>query len=141
MTLRARLFLAFAFLTVAASANARETRREYYNVSVSLGREGRLAYYASPDADCGTGIAPRISVEEQPNYGKLAFRPDRLKAISSAIPGRAENCRGKFVDVTAVYYKPAKGYRGSDRAVLRVIFPASNGAASTLYATIYISVR
>jgi len=43
--------------------------------------------------------------------------------------------------VTAVYYKPAKGYRGSDRAVLSVIFPASNGAASTLYATIYISVR
>jgi hypothetical protein len=138
---RARLFLGFAFLLAAASAHAQEARREHRNVNISIGREGRIAYYASPDEACGKGIAPQISILEHPNYGKIAFRPDRLMALSSTIPDRAENCRGKFVDVTAVFYKPAKNFHGSDRAVLRVTFTAANGAASTLFDTIYISVR
>ncbi len=139
--MRARLFLALAFFPIAAGASAQEVRREFHNVGVSIGREGRLGYYASPDENCGKGIAPQIAVVEHPNYGKLAFRPDRLTAYASTVPSRAEHCRGKFVDVTAVYYKPAKGFHGSDRAVLRVTFPALSGAADTLYDTIYISVR
>jgi hypothetical protein len=141
MTLRTRIFLALALLTIAAGANAQEVRREHRNVGISMGREGRLGYFASPDENCGKGIAPQISIEEHPNYGKIAFRPDRLIAYTSTVPSRAFGCRGKFVDVTAVYYKPAKDFHGSDRAVLRVTFPAANGAADTLFDTIYISVR
>ena len=139
--MRARLLLALATFSIAASASAQEVRREFHNVGVSIGREGRLAYYASPDENCGRGIAPQISVVEHPNYGKITLRPDRLIAYASTVPRHAEHCRGKFVDVTAVFYKPAKGFHGSDRAVLRVAFPVASGAADTLYDTIYISVR
>ena len=139
--MRARLFLGLVFLSIAAGASAQEARREYRNVNISVGREGRIAYYASPGSDCGKGIAPQISILEHPNYGKIAFRPDRLTALSYSIPDRAENCRGKFVDVTAVFYKPAKGFHGSDRVVLRVNFPAANGTASAQVDVFYISVR
>ena len=133
--------LLFLSSLISSSASAQEVRHEYHNVSVSMGREGRLGYYASPDEACGKGIAPQFTIVEHPNYGKIALRHDRLIAYSSTVPSRAYGCRGKFVDVIAAFYKPAKGFHGSDRAVLRVTFPAANGAADTLFDTIYISVR
>ncbi|HVT56718.1 MAG TPA: hypothetical protein VHD34_11825 [Xanthobacteraceae bacterium] len=139
---RARLLLGIVFILVSWSAGAQEIRREHHNVNVSAGREGRLGYFASPDAACGKGAPPKIEVIERPNYGRLSTRPDRLKAYTENIPARAQNCRGKFVDVTAVYYKSASDFHGSDRVVLRVHFPgAANGPASVLIDTVFISVR
>ncbi len=139
--MRARIFLGIAFLPIAFAASAQEVRREHRNVNVSAGREGKLGYYASPEETCETGAAPEIAIIERPNYGKIAFRPDRVMAYSSTIRGNVKGCRGKFVDTTGVYYKSSAGYHGSDRVVLRVRFPAANGATLTLFDTIYISVR
>ncbi len=131
----------FVFLSI-LSAGAQEVSRVHRNVNVPAGREGRLGYYASPDEACGKGIAPEIAIVERPNYGRIVLRPDRLTAYSSTVPARANGCRGKFVDVISVYYKPAAGFHGSDRVVLRVLFPATaGGPASTLFEAIYISVR
>jgi hypothetical protein len=137
---RARIFLGIVFLPIAFTASAQEVLREHRNVNVSAGREGRLGYYASPDEACETGAAPEIAIVEPPNYGRIAFRPDRVMAYSSTIRGNVKGCSGKFVDTTGVYYKSSAGYHGSDRVVLRVRFPAANGEASTLFDTIYISV-
>jgi hypothetical protein len=138
---RARIFLGLVFLSVAFGASADEIRRAHHNVNVSAGREGRLGYFASPDAACGKGAPPRIEIVERPNYGRLSTRPDRLTAYASNIPPRANGCRGKFVDVIAVYYKSAPDFHGSDRVVLRIVFPVANGPASVLIDTIFISVR
>jgi hypothetical protein len=129
------------FLLIASHAAAQETR-DHRSVNVSTNREGRVGYYASPDEACGKGIPPEISIAEQPNYGKIVFRADRLLAYTANVPPRAFGCRGQFVDATTVFYKPAPHYHGSDRVVLRVYFPAAaNGPASILYDTIYITVR
>jgi hypothetical protein len=138
---RARILLGLGILCIAFGASAEEARRVHHNVNISAGREGRLAYYASPDAACGKGIAPQISIVERPSYGKLVLRPDRLTALSYTIPARAQNCRGQFVNVTAVFYKPAKEFHGSDRVVLRINFPAADGTASAQVDAIYIAVR
>jgi hypothetical protein len=139
---RARILLGLAFALASLSATAQEIRRAHHNVNVSSTRDGRLGYYASPDAACGKGAPPQIEIVERPNYGSVFSRPDRLTAYTGNIPARAQNCRGKFVDVTAVFYKPATTFHGSDRVVLRIYFPAAaNGPASTLYDTIFISVR
>jgi len=141
-----RLFRAAAlsaFFVFAGSASAQNALpREHHNVSISTGREGRLAYYASPDAACRHGTKPAIAILEEPSYGKIVMRPERLIATGSSVPPRASNCRGKFADAISVYFKPAAGFHGSDRAVLRVDFPAAaNGPAWSLVDVIYISVR
>jgi hypothetical protein len=128
-------------LSLAGGAAAQEIRREHHAANIPAGREGRIAYFASPDERCGKGIAPEITVLERPSYGRLSQRPDRLVASPSTIPPRASACRGEFVDVTAVYYKPAPGFHGSDRVVLRVHFPARDGDAATAVHEIYVSVR
>lgn len=139
--MRTQILLGLVFLFVASAASAEEVHRAHHNANVSAGREGRLGYYASPDAKCGAGMRPQIEIVERPNYGTLSVRPDRLTAYASTVPPRANGCRGKFVDAIAVYYKPAAGFHGSDRLTLRVRFPAANAPASTLYDTIFISVR
>ena len=135
------LSISFLGLLLAGSALAQDARRGHHSVNVSAQREDEIAYYASPDESCGKGLPPEITVTEHPSYGKIIFRRDRLTAFASTIPPRSAKCRGQFVDVTAVFYKPAGKFRGSDRAVLRVRFPAADGSADTLIDEIYITVR
>jgi hypothetical protein len=125
----------------ATAVSAQEGPRFYQSANISVGREGRLAYYAAPDAACGKGIAPKIEIVGAPSYGKLVFRPERLMAHAGVVPPQAYGCLGQFVDATAVFYKPAPHYRGSDRVVLRVTFPAADGTAVTRTDEIFISVR
>jgi hypothetical protein len=127
---------------LAGPAHAQDTaRREHHSVNVSTSREGQIAYYASPDESCGKGVSPEITITEQHSYGKIVFRRDRLMAFASTIPPRAVKCRGKFVDVTSVFYKPAAKFHGSDRAVLRIRFPVPDSPTDTLTDEIYITVR
>jgi len=129
-------------LLLAGSALAQDApRRGHHSVNVSTHREGQVAYYASPDESCGKGLPPEITIAEHPSYGKIIFRRDRLTAFAATIPPRAAKCRGQFVDVTTVFYKPAGKFHGSDRVVLRVRFPAPDGSADTLIDEIYITVR
>ncbi len=62
-------------------------------------------------------------------------------AFAATVPPRAVKCRGNFVDVTSVFYKPAAKFHGSDRAVLRIRFPVQGGPADILIDEIYITVR
>lgn len=129
-------------LLLAGGALAQDAaRRGHHSVNVSTSREGQIAYYASPDESCGKGAPPEITIAEQPSYGKIVFRHDRLVAFAATVPPRAVKCRGKFVDVTSVFYKPAAKFHGSDRAVLRIRFPVPGGTADTLIDEIYITVR
>lgn len=129
-------------LLLAGGALAQDAaRRGHHSVNVSTSREGQIAYYASPDESCGKGVPPEITIVEQPSYGKIVFRHDRLVAFAATVPPRAVKCRGKFVDVTSVFYKPAAKFHGSDRAVLRIRFPVPGGTADTLIDEIYITVR
>jgi hypothetical protein len=139
--LPARAAGALALLLAAAPSAAQDGPRFYQSVNISMGREGRLAYYAAPDTGCGKGIAPKIEIVGVPSYGKLSLRADRLMAHAGVVPPQAYGCLGQFVDATAVLYKPAPRYRGSDRAVLRITFPAADGTAVTRTDEILISVR
>lgn len=132
---------ALVFMLATAAAAAQDGLRFYQSANISMGREDRLAYYAAPDAACGKGMAPKIEIVGAPSYGKLVFRPGRLMAHASVVPPQAYGCLGQFVDATAVFYKPAARYRGTDRAVLRITFPAADGTALTRTDEIFISVR
>lgn len=133
--------IVLGFLLAGTALAQDAARREHHSVNVTTSREGQIAYYASPDESCGKGLPPEITVAEQPSYGKIIFRRDRLMAFAATIPPRAVKCRGKFVDVTSVFYKPAAKFHGSDRAVLRIRFPVPDGPADTLIDEIYIAVR
>jgi len=132
---------ALALLLAATAAAAQDAPRFYQSANISVGREGRLAYYAAPDATCRKSAAPKIEIVGAPSYGKIILRPERLMAHADVVAPRAYGCLGQFVDATAVFYKPAARYRGSDRAVLRITFPAADGTAVTRTDEIFISVR
>jgi hypothetical protein len=137
----ARAAGALALILAATAAIAQDGPRFYQSANISVGREGRLAYYAAPDATCRKNAVPKIEVVGVPSYGKLAFRPERLMAHADVVPPQAYGCLGQFVDATAVFYKPAARYRGTDRAVLRITFPSADGTAVTRTDEIFISVR
>jgi hypothetical protein len=118
-------------------------RHEQRNVYVSAGRETRIASYGAPDEKCRMEAQPEIEIAERPSYGTLADRPVRIIAEHSGLARRDHPCIGKFIDAIAVYYKPAGGFRGSDRVRLRVKFAATSPAAdaTVLEEEIFISVR
>jgi len=132
----------FFAITVAAPSHGLE-RREQRNVYATAGRETRIASYSAPDEKCRAGARPAIEVAERPSYGKLINKPARIIAGRSDDARRDHPCIGKFVDAIAVYYRPAAGFRGSDRVRLRVTFPAlpPTGEAAILEEEIFISVR
>jgi hypothetical protein len=132
----------FFAITVAAPSHGLE-RREQRNVYATAGRETRIASYSAPDEKCRAGPRPAIEVAERPSYGKLINKPARIIAGRSDDARRDHPCIGKFVDAIAVYYRPAAGFRGSDRVRLRVTFPAlpPTGEAAILEEEIFISVR
>jgi hypothetical protein len=132
----------FFAITVAAPSHGLE-RREQRNVYATAGRETRIASYSAPDEKCRAGARPAIEVAERPSYGKLINKPARIIAGRSGDARRDHPCIGKFVDAIAVYYRPAAGFRGSDRVRLRVTFPAlpPTGEAAILEEEIFISVR
>jgi len=120
---RATLKLAAAALIFfAASSLAALERREQRSVFVVGGREARIASYAAPNQACEMAAEPRIHVLEPPSYGRLSSKPVRILAEPSVIPQRDHPCLGKFVDATAVMYRPVASFRGSDRVRLRVKF-------------------
>lgn len=118
---------------------ARSGQRTVY---APAGRETRLVYYAAPRPDCGAGPDPEIAIVEKPSYGKIVLRLDRILARPSSLPARSAACAGKFFDMAGVFYRPSPHFRGSDRVVLRIKFPAwPDGRTSTLEEEIFISVR
>lgn len=137
----ARAASALAFLFAITAAVAQDGLHLYQSINISIGRETRIAYYAAPDDACRKGAAPKIEIIGVPSYGKIIFRPDRLMAHSTVVPSRSYGCLGQFLDVTAVFYKPAPRYHGTDRAVLRITFPAANGTPTTRVDEILIAVR
>lgn len=139
----ARAATALALVGAAGSAAAFDaTLSAQRTVYVSMGREARLTYFASPDPHCGAGPKPEITIVEKPSYGKISIRTDRILARPAALPARSAACVGKFFDMAAVFYKPTAHFRGSDRVVLRVTFAAWPGAsATTRKEEIYLSIR
>lgn len=131
------VIIAAAWSGIAAAAEAGE--RGQRTVYVSSGRETRIAYYGSPGKDCRVSPKPRIAVVAHPSYGKITLRPDRILARPGSVPARAKRCIGKFVDMTAVFYKPAPRFHGSDRVLIHVVF--GTPADGTLDEEIYLSVR
>lgn len=137
----ARAAGALVFALAATIAAAQGLPHFYQSANISVGREGRLAYYAAPDAACRKSAAPKIEILGAPSYGKIILRPERLVAHAEVLAPKAYGCLGRFVDATAVFYKPAARYRGTDRAVLRITFPAADGTAAIRTDEIFISVR
>jgi len=128
---------------IAAAPAAGLDRREQRSVYVSAGQEARIASYGAPDERCRPGTWPEIEVTERPSYGTLVDKPVRIIAERSGVARRDHPCLGKFIEATAVYYRPVVGFRGSDRVRLRVKFNSvtSPGTATTLEEEIFISVR
>lgn len=144
MTLRrwiiALLLVGFAWGESAFGADRKEQR----SVNAPTERETRIAYYGSPDATtCKKAGEPQITIAETPSYGTIGFKNIRLRAIPSAVAERDGPCVGKFIDVTAVYYRSTAGFHGSDRVRIRVQFLPSPPAAGTtiLEEQIFVSVR
>jgi hypothetical protein len=111
-------------------------RREQRSVYAPSAQETRIASYGAPDENCKAGPEPEIEVVERPSYGKLSDKRVRIVAERSGVPRRDHPCLGKFIDAIAVYYRPAAGFRGSDRVRLRVKF-----VGTTLEEEIFIGVH
>jgi hypothetical protein len=118
-------------------------RREQRSVYVSAGRAARIASYGAPDETCKAAREPEIEVAERPSYGTLTDKFVRIVAGRSDVARPDHPCIGKFIDATAVYYRPVAGFRGSDRVRLRVKFAPTSPAADAmiLEEEIFISVR
>jgi hypothetical protein len=137
-----RRAVAFALAMLACSNIAWSEERSERTVYVSVGREARLTYFASPDSRCAAGPPPEITIVEKPSYGKITVRPDHILARPSSLPARSKACIGKFYDMAAIFYKPSPRFHGSDRMVVRVKFAAwPGGTPPTREEVIYISVR
>lgn len=137
-----RRAVAFALAMLACSNIAWSEERSERTVYVSVGREARLTYFASPDSHCAAGPPPEITIVEKPSYGKISVRPDHILARPSSLPARSKACIGKFYDMAAIFYKPSPRFHGSDRMVVRVKFAAwPGGTPPTREEVIYISVR
>jgi hypothetical protein len=117
-------------------------RREQRSVYVSAGRATRIASYGAPDGTCKAGPKPEIEVADRPSYGTLTDKFVRIVAGRSDVARPDHPCIGKFIDATAVFYRPAAGFRGSDRVRLRVKFATTPAAdAATLEEEIFINVQ
>jgi hypothetical protein len=117
-------------------------RRAQRNVYVTAGRETRIASYGTPDEKCRAGAGPEIEVTERPSYGKLTDKAVRIIAARAGVARPDHPCIGRFIDATAIYYRPVAGFRGSDRIRLHVKFGTNMGTdTATLDEEIFISVR
>jgi hypothetical protein len=118
-------------------------RVEQRSVNASTERETRIAYYGLPDEMCKAAGDPQVAIIETPSYGTIGFKNLRLRATPSSVPERNGPCVGKFIDVTAVYYKSTPGFHGSDRVRIRVRFkrPPPATETITLEEQIYVGVR
>jgi len=118
-------------------------RKEQRSVNVAVDRDTRIAFYGLPDDKCQPAGDPHVAIVETPSYGKIGFKNLRLRATPSSIPEREGPCVGKFIDVTAVYYKSTRGFHGSDRVRIRVTFKRPPPATETtvLEEQVFVSVR
>src|SRR5260221_13825843 len=137
-----KLAVAAPLAIVAIAPSFGLDRREQRNVYVTAGRETRIASYGTPDKKCKAGAGPEIEVTERPSYGKLTDKTVRIIAERAGVARPDHPCIGRFIDATAVYYRPVAGFRGSDCVRLRVKFGTNAGAdTATLEEEIFISVR
>ena len=137
--------LAYVLLPVVllgAGISVAAERKEQRSVNAPTERDTRIAFYGLPDDKCAAVGDPHIAIVETPSYGKIGFKNLRLRATAASIPEREGPCLGKFIDVTAVYYKSTPGFRGSDRVRIRVTFKRpTDPEATILEEQLYVSVR
>jgi hypothetical protein len=135
--------VAAGLLTISAGAPAFGLdRREQRNVEAPGGRATRIASYGAPDDQCRAGLPPKIEVIERPSYGRLSDKVVRIVAARADVVRPDHPCLGRFIDAIAIYYRPAPGFRGSDRVLLRVTFDsAAASGRGTLEEEIFIAVH
>ena len=136
------IVVAALFATAAAAPSFGLDRHEQRNVNASAGLETRIASYGAPNESCQAGAPPEIYIAERPSYGTLTGKPVRIIAERAGVARPDHPCIGKFIEATAVYYRPVAGFRGSDRLRLRVKFPTTSAAAAAIKEDeIFVSVR
>jgi hypothetical protein len=106
---------AAAVITVSSAVLASETR------VVTANRPSTIGFYFTYSSEtCYSGAKPKFTVTSGPAHGSVTSAWRGVRVGTDA--GR---CAGKSVHGTQVIYKPAPGYRGTDR--VSFIFSESEG--------------
>lgn len=91
--------------------------------TVPAGRASKVDHYTGWNDDCSF-LSVNVDILVKPAHGTLAPRT-AMGRIGEAQIGNAGACRGKPTKVLELYYKPARGYRGTDGFSVNMRTPKS----------------
>jgi hypothetical protein len=134
MPVRTMLVLAAAFAAFAAACAASSAAlAKEQKVKAASGVEVLAVRTGSHLHKCRLAPAPKATVLQAPAHGTLAMRPLHYIADSGA-PVGDHRCVKKPILGTAVYYRSAPGFHGTDFVRLRFTYVVDSGPSTGDYA-------
>lgn len=86
------------------------------------GQEVKVGGFAAWDSNCQSRAAPRVSIVQPPDSGKVDVRPGPHVIVNPPRHGTT-NCVGRTMDGALVYYVPEPDFRGAAEFVFDVKSP------------------
>lgn len=109
-----------ALLTSLMIASAAEAQTE--SKAVASGSVLHLAHFASVNPDCTSRGITVVRVTDAPSHGAVQTRRERGFTTFR----KQQQCDDRRVDGITVEYRPERGYIGTDRIGLDVIYPTGS---------------
>lgn len=103
------ILIAFVFLLSTTLGFAGTTKR-----TVPANKTSAVGAHATYAPNCYGGAIPQMKISKEPKHGAVTFRRTTFKLSKDA-----GKCAGTPVKGTAIYYKPKRGYRGSDSFTMK----------------------
>ncbi len=113
----------FVILLMCAASQA-ETYRKTVPANRTSG-VGAQAVFST--GDCHAGTPPKMKVRRAPQNGTVSF-----KQVTFNLSEDAGKCAGRRVAGTAIYYKPARGFRGEDVFSVRYTMDAYTAGSAKI---------
>ena len=120
-----------ACAALAATAVAAETLAK----TVPAGQTTKLDHYTGWKDDCSF-LEIAVNVLSKPAHGEVSHRIAKGVIPANAKLGSSGSCAGKPTEVLELYYRPAKGFHGSDSLTVEM----TNGGQSSTTFTYDITV-
>ena len=118
-----------AALTLALLAPMTPALAKTISKTVAAGRASNIDHYTGWNNDCSFMVI-KIDVTSKPAHGSVSTRISNGRIPGHADIGSSSACAGKPTKVLNLYYKPARGYRGTDSFTVNM---SSGGSPQTYY--------
>lgn len=105
--------------------------------STAPGQEVLIWRHARWDSRCQFKAEPTLTITTTPAHGTLDMRPETFTITVPPANNTGRDCRGKSIAGTAVYYKPAAGFTGTDQFVYRT----DPGSAESIQRSVTVTVK